>query len=219
VGIDGVLAERETEPTAHPRRRVGPRFELRERSEDFTSLFLGDALAGVRDAKRRPVAPFRRADHDVGAARSVPDGVLDQVREQATQQILVGERVTFAYRASQLDTVLARRCGQLRKDAVEERAQVDPRPLRRKSPFFRLRDVQQIDDHPGQSSRLVADLVHAGASPSGHAGVALEELCLQRDRVHRRLQIVNDEGDEAFLLQLEPQELIALVAEQPHLLG
>ena len=102
VGLDGELAERESEPAPAPRDdALLLRVDLHERVEDLLAHLRRNAVAGVGDADLGAVGALVGGDRDGAVRGRVADRVLDEVREDAPEEVLVGAESIGLERRSQ----------------------------------------------------------------------------------------------------------------------
>ena len=205
VGRHHVLDDGQPEAGAAGRARAR-RIDPVEAFEDPLQVPLGDADALVGHAQLGVAfgGPLGADDH-AGPLRAVGDRVLQQVAQRGDQQVLVAEDgQAAAAERGERDAARVR----LHPAAVEGLGDYRVQVYRaRVGHGFDGLDPGQRDevlDQVGQPLRLLPHLAREPAHRLGVVGGVLDRLGQQRQRAHRRLELVAGVGDEVPLDLVRP---------------
>src|SRR5690606_23460088 len=96
---------------------------------------------------------------------------------------------------------------ELLDDGAEQPLELDGLSRGDQPALVGLRDVEEVRDHAQQRAALLLDAMSRALRTRARGGVARDDLRLQLDRVHRVLEIVNEERRELLASELQPLKL------------
>ncbi len=219
VSLDRELAEREPQPVTGPSRPPIVGLEPYERVEDALAHLGRNADSRIRHSNlgRAGLLPARYTDD--GAPRRVANGVLDEVGERAAEQILIGANATDAELQVDPHVPLGGRALELPAHALQKGREIDVRSLCDQLALVGFADVEQVENHPVELARRAADLRSGLPGPVAQGGVSQQDLGMQIHRVNVIFEVMDDESHEPLFLQLQPQQVVALVLDEIEVLA